>query len=427
MFLKKHYGEIMGYTYPLMAQAKIQGKNVLLRVDYNIPQAKDGSILEGNEANYKIQMSLKTLDYIMSKKPEKLVIMTHLGDPDKEISKGADKTDVYRRLDTRKIMERLSELWCNRKIAFAELDKPVEAPIVFLQNVRFNAGEKKNDMAFAQMLASHVIGKKRFYINDAFGTSHRAHASVSAITQLMSSYIGFLMADEIEKLAPLLHPPKQSAVVLGGLKISDKTKTIENLAKGYANIMIGGAMVNIFLNAKGCGVGAAQVAPAELELAHKLLDTYGNKIMLPIDLILGKGAKDKAVYSRTISVDDAISSDEYIYDVGPKTAQLYSEKVKSAKMVFWNGPLGMFEHESFRQSTFAIAKAVASCKGYTAVGGGETTAAVKMSSYESKITHVSTGGGASLDFLSGDELPALKAIRQSWETRKLDTGKVIKG
>lgn len=383
----------------------LSGKKVLVRVDFNVPQADDGSITDDR----RIKAALPTLTHILDHGGS-LILVSHLGRPS-----GDPTADAPFRMD--QVADRLQQL-INRpvrkvndtvgpeaKAACAAL-KPGE--IVLLENVRFNKGEKKGDLTFAKELA----GLADAYVNDAFGTCHRDEASMVAVPlQFLENRraIGFLVEKELQILEALLGQPKQPMIaVMGGAKVSDKIGVIENLLPKVSHLLIGGAMTYTFLKAQGHPVGKSKVEEDKLDLARDLLAKAGSKLVLPKDHLVATGL-DATAETKVVEGPD-LPAGWLGIDIGPATAAEYAELIRNAGTVIWNGPVGKFEVEPFRQGTLEVAEAMAACPGITAVGGGETAEAVESFGLAEKMDHVSTGGGAFLESLEGRAFNSLEAI-----------------
>lgn len=383
-----------------------KNKRALVRVDFNVPM-KDGKITD----DFRIKSSLKTIEYLLEK-GAKVVLMSHLGRP---------KGQYNKEFSLKAVANRLEEL-LGRKVVFFDIETPTsdetvaaskdfDGSILLLQNTRFNAGEEKNDAEFAKELAKHGD----VFVNDAFGTAHRAHSSNVGVSQLMPAVAGFLVEDEIKYIKENLDNPKHPFVaILGGAKVSDKIGVIENLIKKVDKIIIGGAMANTFLKAKGYCMGKSLVEDDKIELAKELLENANKnnvEILLPVDLVLTNDLDNSDVIKM---VDlDADKADLMAVDIGDKTIQLFKDAIKEAKLVIWNGPMGVFENKNFSKGTFEIAKVVAESDAISIIGGGDSSLAVKLSGYEDKVTHVSTGGGASLEMMEGKELPGISALQEA--------------
>ena len=381
----------------------LTGKKVLVRVDYNVPMDKAGNITDDT----RIRATLPTLNLLLDSKAG-LIIASHLGRP-----KGMPVPEF----SLRPVAAQLSSL-LGRDVLFAadcigsETEKMAAdlqpGQILMLENLRFHKEEEKNDPEFAAKLA----GLADIAVNDAFGVSHRAHASVEGITRSIPMVAGLLMEKEIaflgRALADPLHP---FAAIIGGAKVSDKIGVIENLLNKVDVLIIGGGMANTFLAAQGYATGASLVETDKVELAKTLLDRakeLGVKLMLPVDVIIAdRFAADAAC--QTVSVSD-IAAGWMALDIGPATSAAFAAALKDAKMIIWNGPMGVFEMDAFAQGTKAIAKAVAESGAISIVGGGDSVAALEKTGLASRISHISTGGGASLEYLEGKVLPGIAAL-----------------
>jgi len=362
----------------------LNGKRVLVRVDFNVP-VKDGKVTDDT----RIKASLPTIKYIVDK-GGKAVLVSHLGRPD-------GKADLKYTL--KPVAGRLQEL-IGKPVDFGE---PEGGAITLLENVRFDPGEEKNDDALAKKLAAYGD----VYVNDAFGTAHRAHASTAGVTKYFKqSAAGFLIDKEIQYLGKILtSPDKPFIAIMGGSKVSDKILILEQLTKKVDAIIVGGGMAYTLLKAQGKPVGNSKVEADKLDLAKKILSSA--RIVLPVDHV----AADKFDAAAKTQVVADVPEGWMGLDIGPKTIELFKKELASAKTVLWNGPLGVFEMDPFAGGTKAIASYLAGLKGCTTVvGGGDTAAAVEKFGVADKMSHVSTGGGASLEFLEGKELPGIAAL-----------------
>lgn len=384
-----------------LSDIDVRGKRVLVRVDYNVP-IKDGKVGDAT----RIDASLPTLEFLLDEGAA-VILMSHLGRP-----KGAPE-DKYRLAP---VAEALSAL-LGRPVKYVrsnpgsaetarELQDLRPGEVALLENVRFEAGEEKNDPELARKLASLADD----FVLDAFGSAHRAHASVSGVAALLPHAAGFLMHKEVQALGKLLRDPERPyVVIIGGAKVSDKIKVIENLLPRVSSMLIGGGMAYTFLKSQGGRIGDSIHEDDQLDLARRLLSEYGDKIKLPTDVVaadrFAADAQTKIV--RANDIPDGWQG----LDIGPETRRAYTEALRGAKTVFWNGPMGVFEFEAFADGTNAIAHAVAELEGaYTVVGGGDSVAAINQSGQASRIGHISTGGGASLELLEGQELPGVAAL-----------------
>ena len=383
----------------------LDGKTVLVRVDFNVPQAKDGSI--GDDR--RIRAALPTLTHALERGAA-LVLVSHLGRPTGNLDE-----DAPFRLD--RVADRLGELLGRpvKKVgdtvgpdakAAASALKPGDVLVV--ENVRFNKGEKKGDPAFAKELA----GLAHVYVNDAFGTCHRDEASMVAVPEQFPAEargIGFLVEKELQILDTLLGQPKPPMIaVMGGAKVSDKIGVIENLLPKIEKLLVGGAMTYTFLKAQGHATGKSRVEADKLDEARKLLDLAGPKLVLPLDHLVTESL-DPA--SPTKVVEGSEIPDGWIgIDIGPKTIAAYGQMIQDAGTVIWNGPMGKFEDEPFRKGTVGVAEAFAASPAVTVVGGGETAEAVERFGSADKVSHISTGGGAFLECLEGKSFNSLRVI-----------------
>ena len=382
---------------------EVKGKTVFVRVDFNVPQDEAGNVRDDT----RIRASLPTLNYLRQK-GAKLVLASHLGRPKAYDPKASLKP----------VAAKLSELLGREVVLSPEvvgdettrLKKGLkEGDILLLENIRFHPGETKNDPAFSKQLAEGIDA----YVNDAFGSSHRAHASVVGITQFVKDCAqGYLLKKEVDYLSKaLLSPARPYVAILGGAKVSDKIGVIENLLNKADDILIGGAMAYTFFKAQGRGVGKSLVEDDKLDLALSLLDKAKQKkvnLHLPLDHVLAT-AIDAPVAAK-VADGFPLPDDLMAVDIGPKTVAEYSKIIAAAKTIMWNGPLGVFEQKPFAEGTMKIAQAVADSKAVSIVGGGDSVSAVKKAGVKDKISHISTGGGASLEFLADETLPGLEAL-----------------
>jgi phosphoglycerate kinase len=384
--------------------ADVQGKRVLVRVDFNVP-IENGKVLD----DWRLRATLPTIRYL-TERGAKVILLSHLGRP-----KG--KRDEQ--FSLRPVAQRLSELLgqpvqfaddCVGEVAEQTVAQLQAGEVLLLENLRFHAGEEANNDSFAQQLAR--LGD--VFVNDAFGAAHRAHASVHAITKFLPSYAGLLMEREVTHLSRLLEAPEKPFVaVLGGAKVSDKIGVIRNLLTKVDALLIGGAMAFTFLKAQGYETGKSLVEADKLDLANALLGEArekGVELVLPVDVAVAESDAEDAA-TQVVPVT-AIPADKAGYDIGPETANLFAERIRTAKTVFWNGPMGRFERTPFKAGTKAIAEALAQCSGTTVVGGGETAAAAFEFGIADKVTHVSTGGGAALELLERRELPGIAVLKE---------------
>jgi phosphoglycerate kinase len=376
----------------------LTGKRVFIRVDFNVP-IKNGSITDDT----RIRASLPTIQYALDHKAKSVILASHLGRP-----KGKPAPEF----SLKPVADRLSQL-LGRPVNFVEhADVAGTADGVnLLENLRFNPGEEQNDPAYAAQLASLAD----VYINDAFGSAHRAHASTEGIVRhVKESGAGLLMAAEVEYLGKVLeHPDHPFIAILGGAKVSDKLEVIQNLLPRVDALLIGGAMAYTFFKARGLPVGKSLVEDDLLDAAREIeqqAKTRGLRLELPVDHVVAPKLEAGAP-TEILDVDDPQIGDRMGLDIGPKTIARYREILATAKTVTWNGPMGVFEIESFARGTMEVARAVADVKGTTVIGGGDSVAAVSKAGVTGRITHISTGGGASLEFLGGRTLPGVEALK----------------
>ncbi|MEX1128576.1 MAG: phosphoglycerate kinase [Vicinamibacterales bacterium] len=370
----------------------LRGKRVFIRVDFNVP-IKHGTI--GDDT--RIRSSLPTIQYALEQGAQSVILASHLGRP-----KGKPNPE----LSLRPVAVHLAEL-LGRPVTF---DDPKADGVILLENLRFNPGEEKNDPAFAAQLAALAD----VYVNDAFGSAHRAHASTEGIVRhVKEAGAGLLMAAEVEYLGRVLEAPERPFVaILGGAKVSDKLEVIQNLIPRVDGLLIGGAMAYTFFKARGMHVGKSLVEADLLDAARDIeaqAKARNLRFELPIDHVVA-AKLEAGVPAETLDVDDPAIGDRMGLDIGPKTIARYRELIGTAKTVTWNGPMGVFEIDAFAAGTIAVAKAVAQVDGVTVIGGGDSIAAVAKAGVTDRITHISTGGGASLEFLGGRKLPGVEAL-----------------
>lgn len=385
----------------------LKGKRVLLRVDFNVPLKKVGGKIEVAD-DTRIRAAVPTIVYLL-KKGAKVILASHLGSPKGKIEKELSLKPVGAVLAKILRMEGVATPdWVGKK-ALDNMNEMKEGELVLLENLRFDPGEEKNDPKFAKGLASLAD----IYVDDAFATAHRAHASVAGITKFLPGYAGFLMEKEVGVLSGLLTKPKKPFVgMMGGSKISTKIGVIANLLKKVNSLMLGGALVNNFFAAAGYGIGASVYEPKELVTAKKL--SSNKKIILPVDLVVGDFKGKKGWIVKVPEKKAALCQKPYaILDVGPETIRKYAGVIRKAQTIVWNGPMGYFEVPKYSHGSIALGQLVAArSKGkvFGVVGGGETIEAVERTGMSDYIDHISTGGGAMLEFLEGKVLPGIKPL-----------------
>jgi len=381
--------------------SELRGKRVLMRVDFNVPLDKQ----TGQIANdMRVRRAAPTIEFAIEH-GARTILMSHLGRPKGKRDEKLTLRGVAARLGQILSAEVKFASDCVGQEARRAAEQLNEGEVLVLENLRFHGAEEKNDPGFARQLAE--LGD--IYINDAFGTAHRAHASTEGVAHYLPSGAGLLMEKEMQYLSRAVEDPDHPYVaVMGGAKVSDKIPLIENMLEKVDNMLIGGAMAYTFLKRQGKSVGDSLMEEDMLDVAGRLLERAAGKIVLPLDHVCG----DKVAPDATVSqFEDEIPSGQIGLDIGPKTIEIYESKIKEAKFVTWNGPMGYFEIESFAEGTRRIARAMAQSQATTVVGGGETAEAVEKLGVQDRITHVSTGGGACLEFLSGKELPGIAALQ----------------
>lgn len=383
----------------------LNGKTVFVRVDYNVP-VKEGVI--GDDT--RIRASLPTLKYLIAA-GARVVLASHLGRPKKGPAAEFSLAPVAKRLSDLLGKPVNMAPDCVGESVRAMASALHDGDVLLLENVRFHPEEEKNDPAFAQQLIA--TSGATVFVNDAFGTAHRAHASTEGASKHVPvSVAGFLMETELRYLGLALHAPEHPFVaVLGGAKVSDKIQVIESLLPRVDALLIGGGMAYTFFRAQGLQTAKSLVEQDKLDLARELLAKAGGKIHLPTDHVVASAFSAEAE-TRTLPVAE-IPDGWMGLDVGPQTAAAFAAQVKAAKLVLWNGPMGVFEMKPFAAGTLAVARALAECSGTTIVGGGDSVAAITQMGLSEKVSHVSTGGGASLEFLAGDPLPGVVCLQEA--------------
>lgn len=388
---------------------EIDGKKVLVRVDYNVP-IKNGMV----EDDTRLRATVPTINHLLEKNC-KVILMSHLGRPKDLLKKGKSMDEAKKELTLKPVAEDLAEI-LGIDVGFVEdcinIQIPKENDVVLLENLRFYDEEEKNDIEFAKKLAAHAD----VYINDAFGACHRDHASVSAITKFLPCGAGFLVEKETKQLSKLLSPEKPFIAIVAGAK-ADKIGALKALANKADKILTGGVLANTFLKAKGIDIGASKFDEETFSAAKEIIDLARDKLKFPVDCVVadkfGNGAKTQTVAA------DSIPEGWIALDIGQETIESYKEELKDAKTVFWAGPLGAFELENFSHGTKEIGDFLGNLNAIKIVGGGDTGAAINAFNLSDKITHVSTGGGASLEFIEKEgKLPALVALERAYRKSK---------
>ena len=384
----------------------VTGKRVLVRCDFNVPM-EDGRITDDN----RIVGALPTIKYLLAHNA-RVILCSHMGRP---------KGEFNPKYTLAPVAKRLSELLGKDVALAADVVGPdaqakaaalKDGEVLLLENVRFHKEEEKHDPAFAKQLASLA----EIYVNDAFGTAHRAHASTAGVADYLPAVCGYLIEKEISVMGGALNNPTRPFVaILGGAKVADKLKVIENLLTKVDTLIIGGGMAYTFLAAQGKGIGTSLYDAEKLDYCKDMLkkaEEKGVKLLLPVDTVVASAFPDPidAPVETEIVCSSAIPADKMGLDIGPKTRELFAEAAKTAKTVIWNGPMGVFENDALAKGTIAVAAALAESDATTIVGGGDSAAAVEKLGFADKITHISTGGGASLEFLEGLELPGIACL-----------------
>lgn len=383
---------------------QLNGKKIFCRVDFNVPM-KDGKITDDT----RIKAAIPTIRYIMEQ-GGKAILASHLGRP---------KGKIVEELRLDPVAERLSALLGKKVVKVdeaigdgvkAKVEEMNDGELLLLENVRFYPGEEKNDPELAKAFADFAD----IYVNDAFGTSHRAHASTEGIAQFLPAVAGFLMEKELEILGKALAQPERPfTAIIGGAKVKDKIGVIENLLGKVDNLIIGGGLAYTFIKSQGYEIGKSLLEEDKIELADSFIKKakeYGVRFLLPIDVIAANDFSEEADV-KIVDISD-IPSDWQALDIGPKTIALYQQIIKESKLVIWNGPMGVFEMEKFAKGTNAIAEAMAATSGTTIIGGGDSAAAIEKAGLAKEMSHISTGGGASLEFMEGKALPGVVALNE---------------
>jgi len=392
----------MASDLPTLDDLDPAGTRVLVRSDLNVP-------LEGGRVtdDLRVEASLPTIRRLRDA-GARVVVMSHLGRPNGEVRDELRMAPVAQRLGELLGAPVETARDVVGEDAHRVVDNLAEGEVALLENLRFHPGETKNDPSFARALAD--LGDA--YVDDAFGAAHRAHASVVGVPQILRPAVaGELLQREIDTLSRLLDAPEKPFVaVLGGAKVSDKLGVIDNLLQRVDDLLIGGAMCFTFLRARGLDVGASRVEEEQLDAVGRLIDQAGARLHLPVDVVAA-ATFDADAEHRTVAVDQM--PDGWLgLDIGPRTVDEFGSVIRGAQMLLWNGPMGVFEWEAFAAGTRGVAEAVAACPGFTVIGGGDSAAAVRAMGLADRVSHVSTGGGASLEFLEGTELPGVAVLRR---------------
>ena len=384
-----------------LKDVSLKAKNVLMRVDFNVPLDDKLNITDDT----RIRATLPTIKYILEQNPKKLILISHLGRPE------GKKDPKY---SLKPVAKRLEEI-LKEKVKFLDdcigekIKKEIKnskEKIILLENLRFYAEEEKNDPNFAKELAS--LGD--IFVNDAFGTAHRAHASTEGITHYLTSVAGFLLEKEIQYLGKTLEKPlRPFVVILGGAKVSDKIGVINNLLPKCDCLLLGGGMAYTFLYAQGKNIGNSKLEKDKVDLAKEILEKakqLNKEFVLPVDHLV----VDKIETGQKGKIVEDIPEGKIAVDIGPKTVEEFKKRLKTAKTIVWNGPLGIFEIDDFSKGTYEIASFIGNLSATTIIGGGDTASAIAKFKLEDKMSHISTGGGASLEFMEGKVLPGIKAL-----------------
>ncbi|ERI11073.1 phosphoglycerate kinase [Aneurinibacillus aneurinilyticus] len=380
----------------------VKGKRVFCRFDFNVPM-EEGHITDDT----RIRAALATIEYLMQN-GARVIMSSHLGRPKGQVVEELRLDAVAARLSQLlgQQVKKMNDVYSDK--VKMEADKLQDGEVMLLENVRFHPGEEKNDEELAKQFASLAD----LFVNDAFGTAHRAHASTAGIAQHVEGVAGFLMEKEIEFLGKAISQPERPlTAIIGGAKVKDKIGVIENLLEKVDNLIVGGGLSNTFIKAEGYDVGDSLLEEEKVELAKSFMEKArqkGVRFLIPIDVVIAdKFAND--ANTKVVGVD-SIPGGWQALDIGPKTIELYKNAVLESKTVVWNGPMGVFEMDTFAEGTNAIAHALKEVKGTTIIGGGDSVAAVEKAGVAEAMTHISTGGGASLEFMEGKELPGVAVL-----------------
>ena len=393
----------MNYKKKSIRDANCAGRKVLLRVDFNVPQDKKTHAVTNDK---RIRAALPTIRYLLDQGAA-LIVCSHLGKPGKD-------PDFRTNLTLAPVAERFEELLGQKVIFAADTIGPDArakaaalkgGEVLLLENTRFDPREEKNDPEFTRELASLA----EVYVSDAFGAVHRAHASTAGVADYLPAYCGFLVEKELSALGGAMEDPQRPLVaVLGGAKISDKLAVIENLLGKADKLLIGGGMAFTFLKARGLEIGSSLLDEEKIGYCREMMEKAGDRLVLPVDAVVAPRCEEGAEHE--VVSCEAIPAGMMGLDIGPETARIFGEIVRSAGTVVWNGPMGVFEIDAFAGGTRAVAEAMAACPGVTVIGGGDSASAIEKMGLEDKVTHVSTGGGASLEFMEGKVLPGVACL-----------------
>ncbi len=407
-----------------------KGKRVIMRVDFNVP-LKSGVIQD----DIRIRAALPTINYVLEHRPRYLILMSHLGDPKKDAQKAREKAEkdgkpfdeakfIEGKCKMKPVVERLASL-LNKPVKLAPaaigpetkkmVDQLKEGDILMLENTRFHKEEQSKDEADRERMAKELASYADVYVNDAFGSAHRGHVSTTTVAKFLPAVGGFLMEKELEYLGKAVgNPARPFVAVMGGAKISDKIEVIRNLMQKVDALLIGGGMMFTFYKAQGLEIGKSLLEVDKIDLAKKILEeakAKNVKFLLPVDTVIGDKF-DNGASIKTVNVNQ-IPAGWMGLDIGPETIRSFSDEIGKAKTVVWNGPMGVFEMSNFAKGTIAVAQALAEATkrgAVTVVGGGDSASAIAQAGLEKAVSHVSTGGGASLEFLEGKTLPGVAAL-----------------